>query len=332
MAILVTGGAGYIGSHTSVELLSAGEEIVILDNFINSKPDVLRRIVDITGRNFGFEAVDLLDEMRVREVFCRWKIDAVIHFAGLKAVGESVEKPLGYYQNNITGTLNLLAAMSAAGCKRLVFSSSATVYGMSENLPFREGAPTSATNPYGMSKLIIERILTDLCASDPEFAIASLRYFNPIGAHESGLIGEDPAGIPNNLLPYIARVADGSLDYLRVFGDDYPTTDGTGVRDYLHVTDLAVGHIRALEFLRGQAGANVINLGTGRGHSVFEVLRAFEQASGREIPYKVLPRRAGDIAVCYADASLAEKLLGWKANRTLDEMCRDSWRFQSGGN
>ena len=329
MAILVTGGAGYIGSHTCVELLQAGEDIVVLDNFSNAKPDVIRRIKEITGRDFPVYTVDLLHEPGVRRVFAQQDIEAVIHFAGLKAVGESVRIPLDYYHNNITGTLLLCKIMAEAGCKTMVFSSSATVYGTSQNVPFREDSPLSATNPYGSTKLIIENILRDVWVSDNDWRVTLLRYFNPIGAHKSGMLGEDPSGIPNNLLPFVAQVAVGILPELSVYGNDYDTPDGTGVRDYLHVVDLAEGHLAALKYLRKSSGVEAINLGTGKGYSVLEIVAAFEKASGRQVPYKIAPRRAGDIATCYADATKARKALGWEATRGIDEMCADSWRFTS---
>ena len=308
MAILVTGGAGYIGSHTCVELLNAGKEIVVLDNFVNSKPEALKRISDITGKSFKSYEVDLLDRDGVRRVFEQNQIDAVIHFAGLKAVGESCKIPLRYYHNNITGTLILCQVMAEAGCKKIVFSSSATVYGMH-------------------TKLFIEQILTDIQKADPEWSVALLRYFNPIGAHKSGLIGEDPNGIPNNLLPYIAQVATGKLSDLAIYGDDYDTPDGTGVRDYIHVVDLAVGHLKALDYIMGRTGVEAINLGTGKGYSVLDVVHAFEKACGKPIKHHIAPRRDGDIATSYADASKAKELLGWSAEHTLDEMCADSWNF-----
>ena len=407
MAILVTGGAGYIGSHTCVELLNAGKEIVVLDNFVNSKPEALKRISDITGKSFKSYEVDLLDRDGVRRVFEQNQIDAVIHFAGLKAVGESCKIPLRYYHNNITGTLILCEVMAGAGCKKIVFSSSATVYGMHNQVPFREDMPLSTTNPYGTTKLFIEQILTDilkavgesckiplryyhnnitgtliLCEvmagagckkivfsssatvygmhnqvpfredmplsttnpygttklfieqiltdiqkADPQWSVALLRYFNPIGAHKSGLIGEDPNGIPNNLLPYIAQVATGKLPDLAVYGDDYDTPDGTGVRDYIHVVDLAVGHLKALDYIMNRTGVEAINLGTGKGYSVLDVVHAFERACGKPVKYHIAPRRDGDIATSYADASKAKELLGWSAEHTLDEMCADSWNF-----
>ena len=327
MAILVTGGAGYIGSHTCVELLNAGKEIVVLDNFVNSKPEALKRISDITGKSFKSYEVDLLDRDGVRRVFEQNQIDAVIHFAGLKAVGESCKIPLRYYHNNITGTLVLCEVMAGAGCKKIVFSSSATVYGMHNQVPFREDMPLSTTNPYGTTKLFIEQILTDIQKADPQWSAALLRYFNPIGAHKSGLIGEDPNGIPNNLLPYIAQVATGKLSDLAVYGDDYDTPDGTGVRDYIHVVDLAVGHLKALDYIMNRTGVEAINLGTGKGYSVLDVVHAFERACGKPVKYHIAPRRDGDIATSYADASKARELLGWSAEHTLDEMCADSWNF-----
>ena len=327
MKVLVTGGAGYIGGHTCVELLNAGHEVVVIDNFVNSKPEALDNIRKITGRDLAFYKADLRDREAVRRIFEEHQIDAAIHFAGLKAVGESVHKPMEYYDNNLGGFFVLAEEMAAHSVKKLVFSSSATVYGMNNPVPFREDYPTSATNPYGYTKVMIEQMLRDLAVADPDWSIVMLRYFNPIGAHESGLIGEDPNGIPNNLLPYVAQVAVGKLPCLNVFGDDYDTPDGTGVRDYIHVVDLALGHLAALKYADGHKGAEAINLGTGRGTSVLEIVHAFERASGREIPYRVTPRRPGDIATCYADTSKAAKLLGWKAERTIDDMCRDSWRF-----
>lgn len=325
--ILVTGGAGFIGSHTSVELLEAGYDIVILDNFSNSKPEALNRIKKITGKDFKFYEADLLDLELVRQVFSENKIDAVIHFAGLKAVGESVQKPVEYYHNNITGTLMLITAMREAKVKKIVFSSSATVYGMYNKAPYVEDMPTSATNPYGYTKVMIEQILKDVYVSDNEWSVSLLRYFNPIGAHKSGLIGEDPNGIPNNLLPYIAQVAVGKLKRLGVFGNDYDTPDGTGVRDYIHVVDLATGHLAALKYVLSNTGVEAVNLGTGKGSSVMEVLKSFEKACGKEIPYEVMPRRAGDIATCYANTEKAKRLFGWEAKYTLDEMTADGWNF-----
>lgn len=324
--ILVTGGAGYIGSHTCVELLEAGYEIAVLDNFSNSKPEALSRIKEITGKDFPFYEVDLLDLEGVNRVFEEQKeITAVIHFAGLKAVGESCEQPLRYYHNNLTGTLHLCEAMQAHGVKSMIFSSSATVYGDPASVPIREDFPLSTTNPYGTTKLMIERILTDLQKADPEWNVVLLRYFNPVGAHASGLLGEDPNGIPNNLTPYIAKVATGELPFVRVFGDDYPTPDGTGVRDYIHVVDLAKGHIKALK--KSEPGVHIYNLGTGIGYSVLDVIHAYEAACGKELAYQIVGRRAGDIAECYADPSKAEKELGWKAEKSLRDMCADSWNY-----
>lgn len=329
MSVLVTGGAGYIGSHTCVELLKAGREVVILDNFCNSKPEMLDKIKQISGKDFVFYEVDLLDREGVARVFREQKIDSVIHFAGLKAVGESVSIPLQYYHNNITGTLILCDEMAKAGCKRMAFSSSATVYGMHNSVPFHEDMPLSTTNPYGTTKMFIEQILRDLYVADPEWSVALLRYFNPIGAHESGLIGEEPNGIPNNLFPYVMQVATGRLKQLSVFGDDYDTPDGTGVRDYIHVVDLAVGHLKALEYLEGRTGVEAINLGSGIGCSVLDLVKSFETASGRAVAYQIAPRRPGDIAACWADPSKAEKLLGWRTTRTVDDMCRDGWKYAS---
>ncbi len=327
MAILVTGGAGYIGSHTVVELLNTGKEVVIVDNFCNSKPEALNRIRQITGKDFKFYEADLLDAEAMDRIFSENQIDAVIHFAGLKAVGESVQKPLEYYHNNITGTLILCDAMRKHGCKRIVFSSSATVYGMNNPVPFKEDMPTSATNPYGYTKVMIEQILSDLHVADPEWSVVLLRYFNPIGAHASGLIGEDPNGIPNNLLPYVAQVAIGKLPCLSVFGSDYDTHDGTGVRDYIHVVDLALGHLKAIDYAMAHNGVEAINLGTGNGYSVLDIVKAFEKASGRTVNYKLVDRRPGDIATCYADASKAKELLGWEAKLGIDEMCSSMWNF-----
>ncbi|MBK8597242.1 MAG: UDP-glucose 4-epimerase GalE [Holophagales bacterium] len=327
--ILITGGAGYIGSHTCVELLLAGHEIVVLDNLCNSRKESLRRVTELTGRTFAFVEGDIRDRAALDALFRMHAIDSVIHFAGLKAVGESVEKPLLYWDNNVCGSVTLLQAMAAAGVKTIVFSSSCTVYGDPASVPIREDSPIGAqTNPYGRSKLVIEQILADVERADPAWRIALLRYFNPVGAHASGRIGEDPRGIPNNLVPYVAQVAVGRRESLNVFGDDYPTPDGTGIRDYLHVVDLAVAHVKAVEKLEEGPGIRVWNLGTGRGCSVLEVVRAFEKASGRTIPYRVVPRRLGDIAQTWADPSKAERELGWKALRGLDEMCVDSWRWQ----
>lgn len=329
MAILVTGGAGYIGSHTCVELLNAGYEIIVIDNLSNSSLESLKRVRQITGKSFQFYKLDLLDKVQLDAVFTNNSIEAVIHFAGLKAVGESVELPLTYYHNNITGTIVLCELMKQHGVNRMVFSSSATVYGMQERVPISEDCPLTATNPYGRSKLIIEEMLRDLHLSDPNWGIALLRYFNPIGAHKSGLIGEDPSGVPNNLMPYITQVAIGKLKQLRVFGSDYPTLDGTGVRDYIHVVDLAIGHLRALEKVMSTTGVDAYNLGTGVGYTVLEMIMAFEEASGRSVPYTIVDRRPGDVGVCYADPAKATSELCWTASRGLAEMCEDAWRWQS---
>ena len=326
--ILVTGGTGYIGSHTCIELLAAGHELVVVDNFSNSKPAVLDRMRQIAGREFVFHEGDIRDRAFLRTVFTARRIDAAIHFAGLKAVGESVAQPLRYYDNNVSGSVALCEVMAEHGVKALVFSSSATVYGDPQSVPIREDFPLSATNPYGRSKLIVEDILRDTFRADPDWRIGLLRYFNPVGAHPSGLIGEDPNGIPNNLMPFISQVAVGQRAALSVFGGDYPTPDGTGVRDYIHVVDLARGHLAALQALAGQPGLMTVNLGTGCGYSVLEVVRAFERASGRPIAYRIVDRRPGDIACCYADPALAANLLGWGAERGLDEMCQDAWRWQ----
>jgi UDP-glucose 4-epimerase len=328
MRILVTGGAGYIGSHTNVELLEAGHEVVVVDNLCNSYRESLNRVKQITGKDVCFIQGDIRDAALLENTFQQHAVDAVIHFAGLKAVGESTEIPLDYYQNNITGTLTLLEAMKSAEVKTFVFSSSATVYGDPALLPILETFPLSASNPYGRSKLIIEDILRDLYASDNSWNISILRYFNPAGAHESGLIGEDPNGTPNNLMPYIAQVAAGRLEQLSVYGNDYPTADGTGVRDYIHVVDLAKGHLAALDKLAEKPGLITHNLGTGQGYSVLEMAKAFEQTSGRDVPYRIVDRRPGDIAACYADPSLAEKELGWRAILGLEAMCQDAWRWQ----
>ena len=328
--VLVTGGAGFIGSHTSVELLNAGYDIIILDNFVNSKPESLKRIKELTGKDFKFYQADIRDEEAMTKVFAENKIDAVIHFAGLKSVPQSVKEPLNYYDNNIAGTVCLCRVMDKAGCKKLVFSSSATVYGSKNPSPLREDMPTGGTtNPYGTTKYFIEQILQDLCISDSEWGVSILRYFNPIGAHKSGRIGEDPNGIPGNLMPYITQVAIGKLECLNVCGNDYPTPDGTGVRDYLHVVDLALGHIKALDRLLKVKGCEVYNLGTGKGYSVLDVVKAFEKASGIKINYRIAPRRAGDVACCYADATKAKEVLGWQAQYDIDDMCADSWRWQS---
>lgn len=327
MTVLVTGGAGYIGSHTCVELLKAGYDIVVADNFINSKPQALEAIKTISGKEFPFYEVDLTDRKATEQIFQNEKIDVVIHFAGLKAVGESVSQPVRYYENNIGSTLALCQVMNEYGVKKMVFSSSATVYGDPASVPIREDFPLHTTNPYGSTKLMIEQILQDVVVSDPEWGVVLLRYFNPIGAHKSGLIGEDPNGIPNNLLPYVAKVATGELECLSVFGDDYDTPDGTGVRDYIHVVDLALGHVKAVERISGKQGVDVYNLGTGNGYSVLEVVRAFEKASGKTVHYKITNRRPGDIAQCYADPSKAALELGWRAQYGIDEMCADSWNF-----
>ncbi|MBQ7123197.1 MAG: UDP-glucose 4-epimerase GalE [Oscillospiraceae bacterium] len=330
MKILLTGGAGYIGSHTAVELASAGYEVVIADNFSNSSPVVIDRLETITGKRFPLYEINVADKAALEKVFEENKIDAVIHFAGFKSVGESVKVPLSYYRNNIDTTLSLMEVMDKFGCKNLIFSSSATVYGKRASLPYREDMETGpCTNPYGWTKLFIEQIITDHAKADPDFSAVLLRYFNPVGAHESGLIGEDPKDIPNNLVPYIARVAVGTLPYLSVFGNDYPTKDGTGIRDYIHVTDLAKGHTAAVNFAKNHKGTEIINLGTGNGTSVLEMVKAYSAASGKDIPYKIAPRREGDIAECYADATKAMELLGWKTDLSVDDMCRDSWNWQS---
>ncbi len=328
MAILVTGGAGYIGSHTCVELLNAGYEIIVVDNLINSSEKALERVQEITGKKLAFYNVDLLDKAALDNIFEKENIESVIHFAGLKAVGESVSMPLEYYYNNITGTIVLCEIMRKHGVKDMVYSSSATVYGNPVTVPIKEDFPLSVTNPYGRTKLIIENLLEDLYVSDNSWNIVMLRYFNPIGAHKSGKIGEDPKNIPNNLIPYITQVAIGKLPYLGVFGDDYETPDGTGVRDYIHVVDLAKGHLNALEKLKERLGLLIYNLGTGKGYSVLDMVKNFEKASGRPIKYKILPRRPGDIATCYADPSKAKLELGWEATRDIGEMCEDSWRWQ----
>jgi UDP-glucose 4-epimerase len=329
MTILVTGGAGYIGSHTCVELLNAGYGIIVVDNLVNSKKESLNRISEITGKSFPFYQIDLLNEQELEKVFIENEIDAVIHFAGLKAVGESVRLPLKYYHNNITGTINLLNIMKKYDVNRLVFSSSATVYGMPEKVPISEDSPLKALNPYGRTKLMVEEILIDLFQSDRNWSIALLRYFNPIGAHSSGIIGEDPNGVPNNLMPYITQVAVGKLPVLSVFGNDYPTADGTGARDYIHVVDLAKGHLRALEKVSSSQGIEAYNLGTGKGYTVLEMIKAFEESTGVRVPYKVAEPRAGDAAICFADASKAKQELDWAAEKSLREMCEDSWRWQS---
>ena len=328
MSILVTGGAGYIGSHTCVELLEEGYEVVVVDNLCNSSREALDRVEQITGKKITFYPVDLLDREALHQVFEKEQIDAVIHFAGLKAVGESVAKPLEYYWNNITGTLILCDEMRSHGVKNIVFSSSATVYGDPATVPIKEDFPLSVTNPYGRTKLMLEEILRDLYHADSEWNTIILRYFNPIGAHVSGLIGEDPKGLPNNLAPYITKVAAGKLQVLGIFGSDYDTPDGTGVRDYIHVVDLAKGHVKSIEQLAQKPGIRTYNLGTGTGYSVLELVKAFSQVCGKEIPYEIKPRRPGDIAACYADPSLAEKEMGWTAAKGLQEMCEDAWRWQ----
>lgn len=327
MAVLVTGGAGFIGTHTCVELLNAGEKIVVIDNLVNSRIEAIRRVKEITGKDFAFYEVDLLDEAGLRRVFEENSIESVIHFAGLKAVGESVEKPLLYYHNNLTGTLLLCKVMTEYGVKKMVFSSSATVYGSPEKVPIREDFPLSTTNPYGSTKLMIEQILRDLCVSDPEWSIALLRYFNPVGAHSSGKIGENPNGIPNNLMPRLINVALGKVDSLTVYGDDYPTQDGTGVRDYIHVVDLSAGHLKALARVRSQNGVDAYNLGTGTGYSVLQMIKTFEEATGENVKYHITPRRAGDIAESYADPSKAKEVLSWQARYDLKQMCVDAFRF-----
>ncbi len=331
MKILVTGGAGFIGSHTCVELLNSGHDVVVVDNLSNSCEESLVRVREITGRDLTFYKTDILDREGLNAVFEKeGKIDAVIHFAAFKAVGESVQKPLKYYGNNITGTIALCEVMAAHGCKNIVFSSSATVYGQPDSVPIREDFPTpGATNPYGWTKLMMEQVFRDVHNADNSWNIVLLRYFNPIGAHESGRIGEDPAGIPNNLLPYVSQVAIGRLQELAVFGNDYPTRDGTGIRDYIHVVDLAQGHVRAIEKLSSGCGLAIYNLGTGRGTSVLEIITAFEKASGRKVPYVIKPRRAGDVPECWADPAKAEKELGWKAQFGIEKMCEDLWRWQS---
>ncbi|RBW45106.1 UDP-glucose 4-epimerase GalE [Psychromonas sp. B3M02] len=330
MAILVTGGAGYIGSHTVVELLNEGQQVIIVDNLVNASLESLNRVEKITGKAPIFHQGDILNKAFLDDVFAEHEIDCVIHFAGLKAVGESVAKPVSYYQNNVQGTLTLLDAMKDAGVFKLVFSSSATVYGDPASLPIREDFPVGGTtNPYGTSKLMVEMVLADVAKSDPRWAFVILRYFNPVGAHLSGLIGEDPNGIPNNLLPYIAQVGVGKLTQLAVFGDDYDTPDGTGVRDYIHVVDLAIGHLKALTRIASETGVFIYNLGTGNGYSVLDMVKAFEAASGKAIPYQVSPRREGDIAACYAAPEKALAELGWQAERDLDAMMQDTWRWQS---
>ena len=328
MAILITGGAGYIGSHAAVELLNSGYEIVVLDNFLNSHRQSIERVKEMTGIDFPFYEMDLLDKKAVDQLFTENSIESVIHFAGLKSVGESVSIPLKYYENNITGTIRLCEVMAKHRVKNLVFSSSATVYGVPDSVPINENFPLSSTNPYGRSKLIIEEILRDLHDSDSGWSIALLRYFNPIGAHESGKIGEDPNGIPNNIMPYITQVAIGKRDKLFVYGEDYRTHDGTGIRDYIHVVDLVKGHLKALDYLKGRTGVEAFNLGTGKGHSVLELVETFTNVSGEDIPYEVVDRRPGDVAICYADPGKAAKVLGWRAEKNLRDMCTDSWKWQ----
>ena len=330
MAILVTGGAGFIGSHTCVELLNAGYEVVVLDNLVNASEKSLERVKAITGKEVTFYKGDILDRTILNEIFEKEKIDSCIHFAGLKAVGESVQKPWEYYNNNISGTLTLVDVMRQHNCKNIIFSSSATVYGDPAEIPITENCPKGqCTNPYGWTKSMLEQVLMDIQKADPEWNVILLRYFNPIGAHKSGTMGENPNGIPNNLMPYITQVAVGKLKELGVFGDDYDTPDGTGVRDYIHVVDLAKGHVKAINYIFSNPGLDVINLGTGVGYSVLDMVKAFSKACGKEIPYEIKPRRAGDIAMCYADPAKAARVLGWKAEKGLDEMCADSWRWQS---
>ena len=327
--ILVTGGAGFIGSHTCVELINAGYEVVIVDNLSNSKYEAVNRIEKITSKKVKFYEADILDKDALNKIFDENKIEAVIHFAGLKAVGESVSMPIEYYHNNMTGTFNLVDAMRKHNVFSIVFSSSATVYGSPETVPIREDFPLSTTNPYGSTKLMLERVLSDVVVAEPRLSVVLLRYFNPIGAHISGKIGEDPKGIPNNLLPYVAQVAVGKLQKVNVFGDCYPTVDGTGVRDYIHVVDLALGHLKAVEKKQSEPGVHIYNLGTGQGYSVLEIIKAFSKASGKDVPYVITDPRPGDVAICYADASKAKAELGWQAERGIEEMCRDAWNWQS---
>ena len=330
MTILITGGAGYIGSHTALELLNEGYDVVVYDNLCNSSRESLRRVEELTGKQIRFYEGDVQDEKALTDMFKEQRIDAVIHCAALKAVGESVQKPLEYYQNNISGTLTLLKVMREVGVKNIVFSSSATVYGSPEEMPITEECPKGqCTNPYGWTKSMMEQIMSDVQKADASWNVILLRYFNPVGAHKSGRIGEDPKGIPNNLMPYISQVAVGKLEKLGVFGNDYDTPDGTGVRDYIHVVDLAIGHVKAINYIFTDPGLDVINLGTGQGYSVLDMVKAFSRACGKEIPYEIKPRREGDIAMCYADPSKAARVLGWKAERGLDEMCEDTWRWQS---
>ena len=329
MNVLVTGGAGYIGSHTTIELLNAGHEVIVVDDLSNSCEESLKRVEKITRRKLNFHKMNVLDRDALSETFDTYKIDSVIHFAAMKAVGESVAQPLRYYWNNVAGTLALCETMQKYNVKNIVFSSSATVYGDPHTVPIKEDFPLSTTNPYGSTKLIMENVLRDLYVADSSWNVALLRYFNPVGAHASGMIGEDPNGIPNNLVPYISQVAVGKRDKLSVFGNDYPTPDGTGVRDYIHVVDLAIGHLKALDKLKEDPGVVTYNLGTGRGYSVLEMIDAFEKASGKKVAFEIVPRRPGDVATCYADPTFAEKELGWKAVRGIEEMCEDSWRWQS---
>ena len=329
--VLLTGGAGYIGSHTAVELLQAGYDVVIADNFSNSSPDVLDRIQQITQKSVQCYKIDVADKKALSRIFEENEIDTAIHFAGYKAVGESVEKPLDYYRNNLNTSITLLDVMQQYGVNHVVFSSSATVYGIPETVPLTEDMNTFCTNPYGWTKWMTEQIMRDVCVANPDFSVVLLRYFNPIGAHESGLIGENPCGIPNNLLPYVSGVADGKLEHLNVFGNDYPTPDGTGVRDYIHVVDLAKGHLKAVEYAGDYTGTEVFNLGTGNGYSVLEIVETFERVNNVRVPYVITARRPGDIAECFANTNKAEKILGWKAEKNLDDMCRDAWRWQKSG-
>jgi UDP-glucose 4-epimerase len=329
MNILLTGGAGYIGTHTAIELIAAGHNVVIADNFVNSDPKAVARTEKIAGQKIPLYNIDVADVVALDTVFAENKIDAVIHFAGLKAVGESVQIPVKYYRNNLDSTLSLLEVMAKYKVYKIIFSSSATVYGVPERVPIDESMPVSCTNPYGWTKLFIEQILTDAANVNPDFSVVLLRYFNPVGAHNSGLIGENPTGIPNNLFPYISQVAIGKLQELRVFGNDYPTKDGTGVRDYLHVVDLAKGHVAALDYAQKHKGVEIINLGTGIGYSVLDIVKTFEKTNNVKVPYKITERRSGDVAECYADASKAAKLLHWKAQKTLEDMCRDAWCWQN---
>lgn len=328
MELLLTGGAGYIATHTIVELIRAGHSVVVADNFYNSRPEALKRVEEITGTKVPFYELDVCDQAKLREVFSRHHLNGVIHFAGLKAVGESVGIPLRYYRNNIDSTLSLCEVMQEFDVKRLVFSSSATVYGIPDRMPLIEDMPTGATSPYGWTKFMIEQILRDIAFANKDWSIVLLRYFNPVGAHESGRIGEDPSGIPNNLMPVITQVASGKLPMLQVYGTDYPTRDGTCIRDYIHVLDLARGHVKAMEYAQNHTGAEAINLGTGVGYSVLEILRSFQEVNGVQVPHKMTGRRPGDVPECYADPQKALKLLGWKAEKTLEDMCRDAWRWQ----